>query len=623
MAKRKSSPKPHDAPVPQEIMQYLQAMLEQYEQLGPPPRQKKQSKKKSSPVESLIEQAMDAGSTEEAYPLLLKAEKLDPKNVDALSMLSQAAPGLLERLSYARKVVDAYRERIPERTWNDLQGQLWLDHDCRPYLSALWELAEKQWECTQFEEAIATANELLVLNKNDNQGVRESLVKWLLDQRQFDQAMELLDQYPKDGLLASCYTRALLVFQKEGDTPHARQLLKLARKCNKHAPSYLMGESITQEMNADNYQTGSKEEAMIYSLSFRVHWIIMPGAMDWLVEQCKANRKLKDPALDEVLLQQVMALPQENTGWVLEYRQAPHPMKKGKRIVLPWLLIIMHTETGLVIANSVLPDEPQVADLLQIITDAMQSPLTQRLNPHRPGGVVVVRRETTMLLGQYLKPMDIELVVHEQIVELDELFEDMIGMISKDERKEPALVNIPDITPDELELFYQRTTDFFRQAPWLRTVHERLIHLECPHVRSKPFFSTIMGRLGVTFGFSVYFEEQALKETFAGQGDHRLLDCGSMRFDYPEEISAYDRMNIEKHHYALPAINTYPNLMQVMKGFRVIQPTRELFEVTTLLAAGIPQLVAQRKLTDPMPLEYVDEQGKLIRLSWSQDVPPW
>lgn len=121
-------------------MQMMEHMLAGMDMPGmPPPRQKlpkQPNRKKLSKLDQLLDDAYDSRSPEVAYPLLLEAYKIDPDNLDALCMLD-VAPGLLERLHYKQLEVEAERKTIPDRIWNMLEGQLWLEHNARPYLVAL------------------------------------------------------------------------------------------------------------------------------------------------------------------------------------------------------------------------------------------------------------------------------------------------------------------------------------------------------------------------------------------------------------------------------------------------------------------------------------------------------
>lgn len=51
------------------------------------------------------------------------------------------------------------------------------------------------WDNEQKDEAIQIYKELLQLNPNDNQGLRYTLINWLIDQNQLDRGTELLKQY--------------------------------------------------------------------------------------------------------------------------------------------------------------------------------------------------------------------------------------------------------------------------------------------------------------------------------------------------------------------------------------------------------------------------------------------
>jgi hypothetical protein len=87
----------------------------------------------------------------------------------------------------------------------------------------------------------------------------------------------LLQQYPDEGSAAWAYTKALLAFRRHGDTPEAHQLLKEARKTNKHVPAYLLGEKFPPTEPPGYYSPGDESEALNYVGSFLAAWKSTPG----------------------------------------------------------------------------------------------------------------------------------------------------------------------------------------------------------------------------------------------------------------------------------------------------------------------------------------------------------
>lgn len=617
------------------LFKQLDAKAQRAEGLGPEKSghsrlsSRKQPRSKISPTEQrlneLFEAALYTKSPEEAYRFMKEAYQLDPNDPEILGMLAETAPGLNEQLKWQLLETEALRKAIPVNVWKGLHGQLWMEHAARPYLRSMYDLAEMYHYLGRFDEAIETCRELMRLNTNDNQGVRETLLKWLMELNRFDEALALIEKMPTDGLMAMCFTFPLLVFRYEGDSPRAKALLKQAKKRNKHTAALLLGEVVLEEIRADAVLASSSEEAHIYAQNFRIHWVNTPGALNWLSEKTKTKRRTPEAGISPQLEAAVLTLPIQETGWLMNYRQIPSLVKKGRKIFILWAVMILDTQTGLMIANEVMEEEPTVARLLDVLLDCMRDPKVSEIKPQRPKNIVVARRESAMLLGQYLKVLDIGLIVHDKLPPTDEAFDEMIRMTSREELRRPSISNVPGITPEDREEFYQNATDCYRLAPWSRAVQERLIRVECPMLRAEPYFATIMGTLGITHGIAVYLDEAGVRAVFQDQMDYSQIQSAVLRFDYPFELSAVDLINIDKHGYATPGMNVIPNLMMVEKGKKIVQPTWAAFRLVSLLAVAIPQLVQHRKMNDPTVIEYRDQQHpeRVVTLSWDQNSLPW
>src|SRR5258708_15671314 len=100
-------------------------------------------------------------------------------------------------------------------------------------------LAHALWIVGRRAEAVQHLQDMLRLNPEDNQGVRYTLAGFLLFLDRDAELTTLLEQYPEEGSAAWAYTKALLSFRQTGDNIKARQVLKQARKTNKHVPVHL------------------------------------------------------------------------------------------------------------------------------------------------------------------------------------------------------------------------------------------------------------------------------------------------------------------------------------------------------------------------------------------------
>lgn len=632
---RRAGKKKNPTAAESELFQLLQEMMQTMADAPPAlaktrPKKRKGSSTAQDQARELVELASEQFSAATAHQYAAQAYQLDPTQVDAVSILAATATHLLEQVKYKEAEVELLRQAIPPDILEDLSGQLWLEHSARPYLESLYDLAQAYRTVNRRDDALKTLNEIMRLNENDNQGIRETLTKWYLDWRHFEEPWELVHRR-KDGLIAMQFTRALLKFRKEGNSADARKTLSQARRDNKHVASYLLGDAVITEIRDDTIEVGGRKEAQLYAQSFRVHWVNTPGALDWLKEQ--TTRLKRNPGTGPTLhvVRELLQLPQENTGWVVDYRQIPHFIKNGQKIVLAWCLVVLDTETSLMLGTHLFVKEPSSRELWDYVTELMLKPKARKIHAHRPAEIICLPRESMLLLQGQLKHMQIEMITHETIPPLEECFEEITHAMCRDDLEMPSLNKIENVTQRELEQFHQSATNFYRQAPWLSCGHERPIRIEAPWMREQPFFSILMGALGITPGISLYYEENDLRLMMGDQHHIRDLSvieemyCSSVRFDYPHEMSSVNVINVERHDWAIPGPNLFPNIMHIEPGKKVTVAPHDTFLLLTSLCEAIPAFVAAREQNEPAPFEYTSrgEMPRLLKLSWMQDMPEW
>jgi len=142
------------------------------------------------------------------------------------------------------------------------------------------------------DDAIGHYQELLRLNPDDNQGVRDVLLPVLLIAGRDAEAGALLSRYGDDAGALWQYTGALLAFRQEGDSPAARDRVCAALRANRHVAKYLTGKSKEPETLPESYAFGSAEEAMLCAHDLGPAWRATPGAVRWLNDsRPKSKRK--------------------------------------------------------------------------------------------------------------------------------------------------------------------------------------------------------------------------------------------------------------------------------------------------------------------------------------------
>ena len=124
--------------------------------------------------------------------------------------------------------------------------------------------------------------ELLRLNANDNQGVRDLLLPVLLISGRDDEAAALLDRYAEDASAVWRYGHALVTFRREGNSALARDHLRAALRANRRVAKYLDGAAPLPDQDPETYAFGSEEEAVIAARTLAEAWMETPGAAAWL-----------------------------------------------------------------------------------------------------------------------------------------------------------------------------------------------------------------------------------------------------------------------------------------------------------------------------------------------------
>lgn len=159
--------------------------------------------------------------------------------------------------------------------------------ETRPYMRARLGLAQCLWRLGKHEETIEHFQDMLRLNPNDNQGVREQLMTILIGLGRNEDAENLYERYEEDIMAVWMYSRALLDFRKHGQSAVADRSLKTALKKNKHVPAYLLEIKKLPTALPDYHSFGDVNEAVLYVRDNKTVWETSPGALEWLAASKK------------------------------------------------------------------------------------------------------------------------------------------------------------------------------------------------------------------------------------------------------------------------------------------------------------------------------------------------
>ena len=234
-------------------------------------------------AQELVYEALESKG-KKRLDLARRALELYPDCADAYILLAEESARTPEeaRPLYEQAVAAAGRTLGPDYfTDPECVGHFWGIVETRPYMRARAALGQVLWDMGERGAALEHHRELLRLNPDDNQGLRHTLVVWLIVTGRDDEARDLLKRYPGEDMAVMEYIRALLAFKRHGCGPKARKALRRAFARNPHVPAIMVrGKRLPEQ--PDYYGFGDENEAIAtiyYSLEA---WVETPGAAEWL-----------------------------------------------------------------------------------------------------------------------------------------------------------------------------------------------------------------------------------------------------------------------------------------------------------------------------------------------------
>jgi tetratricopeptide (TPR) repeat protein len=241
-------------------------------------------------AQDLIYDAWEVDDSKRRVALARKALEISPDCADAYVLLAEeTASSLTDALNLYRQGVEAGERALGKDAFEEDVGYFWGVLETRPYMRARAGLAECLWASGKHDEAIEHYKEMLRLNPNDNQGIRDLLMPRLIEMERDEEAEALFNEYLDDGMASRIYSRALLDFRKMGDSEISRKSLAAAVKKNKHIPAYLLGRKKMPRSLPEYYSPGAETEAVFYTKENLEAWKTTPGALEWLLHQTKSN----------------------------------------------------------------------------------------------------------------------------------------------------------------------------------------------------------------------------------------------------------------------------------------------------------------------------------------------
>ena len=262
-----------------------------------PLRKPKSKRQLLDEAQQLIYDAWEAGTRQRTVKLARQALDLSADCTDAYLLLADLeSNNYRERFELLRQGVAAGRRALGKPFFREHVGDFWGFLESRPFMRAMAALAATLWETGQSDEALATWQEMLRLNPNDNQGVRYQLLAALLELRHDDKAAALEKAYDEDGATEWRYAVALLTFRREGKSAAAGEKLRAAFIQNPYVPTYLLGHKKIPKSIPDQIISGSEDEAIACAALLCTSWAKTSEAADWVAREASRISPIKPSA---------------------------------------------------------------------------------------------------------------------------------------------------------------------------------------------------------------------------------------------------------------------------------------------------------------------------------------
>ena len=245
-------------------------------------------------AEELVSQAYEQTDPILVLRLARQALTLSADCADAYGLLAKYERDPWAQLALFEQAEAAGQRVLGKAFFTEQVGHFWGIVQTRPYMRARAGVAQWAWMLGDRNRAIAIYTDMLVLNPNDNQGVRYLLASALLEDRTAwgQGALErLLKAFEQEHTTALIYSRALLLFQvKDKSMARANRVLREALRANPHVPALLLGEQAMPEQTSPFVGSGDLSEAAEYVSTAYDAWRQTSGALFWLREQRSSRR---------------------------------------------------------------------------------------------------------------------------------------------------------------------------------------------------------------------------------------------------------------------------------------------------------------------------------------------
>lgn len=229
----------------------------------------------------LVAQAYVEKSNYDAVRLIDEALSYDKNCIEAYVFLAgvQSHPFLSKH--FLKIGVKIGKKLFSKEFLNEHKDHLWAMHEVRPFIKAMFGVAEANYYLDQSDKARKTLEYLLEICPEDNIGSRDFLMKILLEEGEFEEYKKIQDRFDEDCMATMQFNKVFYSFFMDEDLEKTKYLLEAAKKTNKHIVKKLLNPKLKVQVS-NRITLGGIEEADSYCAFYREIWQNDAELIHWL-----------------------------------------------------------------------------------------------------------------------------------------------------------------------------------------------------------------------------------------------------------------------------------------------------------------------------------------------------
>lgn len=218
---------------------------------------------------------------EKVFGNIEKALKLDFDCLEAYELLGASEGSEILSLIFFEKAIAVGRKVFNKEYIQKHKGKFWGLFETRPFMRCLYGYADTLCSLGRYKEGIAGFEEMLELNTNDNRGVKDMLMLYLIHIGDYQKYLKYAEQFKDFQSAVSYFNNVLYAFKTEGESETANAILAKAVKANKQISKKLLASKPPIGL-PESFATSDHREAYLYAEYAYQIWKETDSARAWL-----------------------------------------------------------------------------------------------------------------------------------------------------------------------------------------------------------------------------------------------------------------------------------------------------------------------------------------------------